>query len=125
MTLVTRMAHLPHSVHYSSLILYRCLQLELAEMEEGDVLLGTVSILVLTSILMNNYRTMYSVFTSSVADTLWSLASPAYVQLAREFHVSVDKIASSFSTNILVVAAYTYVALIFTIIYPYTWSKLR
>ena len=119
------MEHLPHSVHYSSLILYRCLQLELAEMEEGDVLLGTVSILVLTSILMNNYRTMYSVFTSSVADTLWSLASPAYVQLAREFHVSVDKIASSFSTNILGVAAFTYVALIFTIIYPYTWSKLR
>ena len=56
-------------------------------MEEGDVLLDTVSILVPTSSLMNNYRTMYSVFTSSVADTLWSLASPAYVQLAKEFPV--------------------------------------
>ena len=57
MTLVTRMEHLPHSVHYSSLILYRCLQLELAEMEEGDVLLGTVSIPVPTSPLMYNHRT--------------------------------------------------------------------
>ena len=122
---MTRMAHLPHSVHYSSLILCRCPQLELAEMEEGDMLLDTVSILVPTSILMNNYRTMYSVFTSSVADTLWSLASPAYVQLAKKFHVSVDEIASSFSTNILGVAAFTYVALILTIIYPCTWSKLR
>ena len=37
------------------------------------------------------------VFSASLASAIPSLTSPAYVQLAKEFDVSVDQVASSFS----------------------------
>ena len=49
-------------------------------------------------------------FTSSVANTLWAPAGPAYVQLANQFHASVDDVASAFTANTLGLAALTYVA---------------
>ena len=55
------------------------------------------------------------VFTTSVADSLWALVGPAYVQLSQQFHVSVDEVTSSFAASLLGLAAFTYVALTFPI----------
>ncbi|KAM5535246.1 hypothetical protein V8D89_011052 [Ganoderma adspersum] len=41
------------------------------------------------------------VFAASLANAISPLASSAYVQLAKEFHVSVDHVASSFSANFI------------------------
>ncbi|PIL31142.1 MFS general substrate transporter [Ganoderma sinense ZZ0214-1] len=57
------------------------------------------------------------VFTTTVSDALWSIARPAYVQLSKEFHVSIDEVASSFSSNLLGFAAFTLVQNPFAIKY--------
>ena len=57
-----------------------------------------------------------SVFTTSVADALWAIVTPAYVQLSQEFHVSLDEVASSFAASLPGLAAFTYVAAI--VFYP-------
>ncbi|KAM5535242.1 hypothetical protein V8D89_011048 [Ganoderma adspersum] len=49
------------------------------------------------------------VFTTSIADALWALVSPAYVQLSQQFHVSVGEVASSFSASLPGLAAFTLV----------------
>ena len=81
-------------------------------MEEGGVLLDIVSVL---------FRSVPSYPPSSACSTpertlatdlegaLDSLATPGYVLLAREFHVSVDEIASTFSASVLGLAVFTYV----------------
>ena len=48
------------------------------------------------------------------------------MQLAKQFRVSVDEIASSFSGNVLGIATFTYVAPIFTCIrvHGLTWDRL-
>ncbi|PIL31129.1 MFS general substrate transporter [Ganoderma sinense ZZ0214-1] len=57
------------------------------------------------------------VFTTSVAAALLGIVHPAYVQLSKEFDVSVDEIASSFSSNLLGTAAFTLVQNPFAIKY--------
>ena len=90
-------------------------------MEERGLLLDAVSVLrpvisptdcspALFSVLTD------SVFTTSVADALWAIVTPAYVQLSQEFHVSLDEVASSFAASLPGLAAFTYVAAI--VFYP-------
>ena len=49
------------------------------------------------------------IFATSIVGALYSLASPGYVLLAKEFNVSVDEIASSFSAFPIGIAIFTYV----------------
>ena len=57
------------------------------------------------------------VFTTSVGNTLWTLATPAFVLLAKQFHASVDEVASSFGANLIGLGTFTYVSLTFPISY--------
>ena len=49
------------------------------------------------------------VFSSSLSDTLTVFASSAYFSLAKEFNVSVDEVASSFSATFAGIAIFVYV----------------
>ena len=74
-------------------------------MEEGDVLLDAVSM----SLWFKFPRHVHSsapssvttdrVYMSGLADTILFLANPGYFMLAKEFNVSVDDVASAFSSS--------------------------
>lgn len=52
------------------------------------------------------------VFSSGLSDTLNIFASPGYFSLAKEFNVSVDEVASSFSASFAGTAILMYVELV-------------
>ena len=80
------------------------------------MLLDAVSVLSLVSAsrLHSRPSLLFSfdrVFSASLASTISPLATAGYFQLAKEFDVSVDQVASSFSANFIGGAIFVYVAL--------------
>lgn len=70
------------------------------------MLLDPVSVLLLTTTSHLHSSASFSlsfdrVFSASLASAIPSFISPAYVQLAKEFDVSVDQVVSSFSASYL------------------------